>query len=135
MESWRKVWREGVSPQLSSRALEALEHALETDDPTLLQGATTSPPPLQCVIDWPAEAACMLGYCGWKGEDLETVGEVEEYFARICFASDTAMKEPAAVRWLINWFDDTPRDEMRQLLLAEVRLSMADRERGQLAGV
>jgi hypothetical protein len=127
MESWRKVWRDGLAPQLSTTSLEALRRALLTDDPRLLQGATTSPPPLQCVQDWPVEAACVLGFCGWQGEGLETVAQVEEFFARACFEADQRLGEPAACRWFLNWFDDTPRDEMRRLLLAEVNRTLAQR--------
>jgi hypothetical protein len=120
MEAWRKVWREGLAPQLSNHALLALRQALLGDDPRLLQGATTSPPPLQCVQDWAVEAACALGYCGWQGEGLQTVAEVESYFARMCFEADQKLGESAMVRWFLNWFDDTPRAEMRRLLLNEV---------------
>jgi len=127
MESWRKVWREGMAPQLSVAALSALQRALQNDDPRLLQGATTSPPPLECVRDWPVEAACVLGYCGWQGEGLETVAEVEEFFARACFEADQRLGEPAACRWFLNWFDDTPRDEVRRELLAEVTRTLARR--------
>jgi hypothetical protein len=127
IDSWRKVWREGLAPQLSMAAVEALERALQEDDPRLLQGATTTPPPLQCVQDWPVEAACVLGYCGWQGEHLETVAEVEEFFARACFEADQRLGEPAACRWFLNWFDDTPRDEMRRLLLSEVRRTLRQR--------
>lgn len=130
MESWRKVWREGLVPQLTTPGLEALWLALVSDDPRLLQGATTTPPPLQCVQDWPVEAACVLGYCGWQGDGLETVAEVEEYFARACFEADQRLGEPAACRWFLNWFDDTARDEMRRLLLSEVNRELA-RRRGQ----
>jgi hypothetical protein len=35
--------------------------------------------------------------------------------------------EPAACRWLLNWFDEAPRDEMRRLLLAEVSRTLAQR--------
>ncbi len=125
MESWRKVWREGVEPLLSTESLVALRQALVTDDPRLQQGATTTPPPLQCVQDWPVEAACALGYCGWVGDGLETVGEVEEFFASMCFEVDQRIGEPAGCRWFLNWFDETPRDEMRRLLLAEVKRSLA----------
>ena len=45
MESWRKVWREGVEPLLSLGSLEALRNGLANDDARLLQGATTTPPP------------------------------------------------------------------------------------------
>lgn len=127
MESWRKVWREGLAPQLSVAGLDALRRALLNDDPRLLQGATTSPPPLQCVQDWAVEGACALGYSGWHGEGLETVAEVEEYFARLCFEADHRLGEPAACRWFLNWFDDTPRDEMRRGLLAEVNRNLAQR--------
>ena len=125
MESWRKVWREGMVPQLSPAALEALRHALLTDDARLLQGATTTPPPLQCVQDWPVEAACVLGFCGWQGLGLETVAEVEEFFAGACFEADQRLGEPAACRWFLNWYDETPRQEMRRQLLAEVNRSLA----------
>ena len=127
MESWRLVWRDGFVPVLSTAGLESLRDALRGDDPRLTQGSTTTPPPLMCVQDWPVEAACALGFCGWQGDDLETVGEVEEFFARVCFEADQRLGEPAACRWFLNWFDDTPRDEMRRELLAEVEKALADR--------
>ena len=127
MESWRKVWRDGLVPLLSTGGLEALWRALVSDDPRLQQGATTTPPPLQCVADWPVEGACALGFCGWQGDGLETVGEVEEFFARTCFEIDARLGEPAGCRWFLNWFDETPRDEMRRLLLAEVNRALAQR--------
>lgn len=127
MESWRKVWREGVVPLLSTTALDSLQRALTNDDARLLQGATTTPPPLQYVQDWPVEAACALGYCGWQGEGLETVAEVEEFFARICFEIDQRLGEPAACRWFLNWFDETPRHEMRDKLSSEVDRALAQR--------
>ena len=127
METWRQVWREGVAPQLSTAGLEALQKALQADDERLLQGATTSPPPLQCVRDWAVEGACVIGYCGWQGDGLETVAEVEEFFARMCFEIDQQLGEPAACRWFLNWFDDTPRDEMRRELLIEVQRALAQR--------
>lgn len=124
MESWRTVWREGFVPSFNLRGLESLRDALVNDDTILVQGATTMPPPLMCVQDWPIEAACAIGLCGWKGNGLETVGEVEEFFARCCFEADKRLGEAAACRWFLNWFDDTPRDEMRRELLAEVELAI-----------
>lgn len=127
MESWQKVWREGIEPLLSIDALRALHAALLSDDPRLIQGANTTPPPLLCASAEPVEEACVLCYAGWQGEGLETVAEVEEYFARLCFECDQRIGEPAACRWFLNWHDDTPRDEMRQRLLAEVELSLTAR--------
>lgn len=135
MESWRTVWREGFVPELSNRGLQALRDALLSDDQRLTQGSTTTPPPLMCVQDWPVEAACALGFCGWQGEQLETVGEVEEYFARCCFQADQNLGEAAACRWFLNWFDDTPRDQMRRELLAEIELALAERNREVIPAV
>ncbi len=135
MESWKKVWRDGVEPLLSIEGLQALHQGLATDDGRLLQGATTTPPPLACVQDWPVEGACALGYCGWVGDGLETVGEVEEFFARMCFEIDQRLGEPAGCRWFLNWFDETPRDEMRELLLAEVDRSIQLRREVEPADV
>ena len=131
-ERWRageKCGGKGWSRCCRWRGLEALRQGLAKDDGRLLQGATTTPPPLQCVQDWPVEAACALGYCGWVGDGLETVAEVEEFFARMCFEIDQRLGEPAGCRWFLNWFDETPRDEMRAQLLAEVERGLALRRR------
>lgn len=125
MESWRLVWRNGLAKVLSRPALEALRDGLAKDDPNLVQGFTTTPPPLLCVLDWPVEAADALTYSGWKGEGLTTVGECEKYFARCCFEADQLLGEPAACRWFLNTYDDWPRDEMRRELLGEVEWALA----------
>lgn len=124
MESWRKVWRDGFVPLLSGPELEAMRDALRSDDPRLVQGQTTVPPPLIAVQDWPVEAADALGFTGWQGKGLGTVGEVEEHFARLCFEADQRLGEPAACRWFLNWYDATPRAEVFRELLAEVELAV-----------
>src|SRR5262245_55628396 len=134
MESWCKVWRDGVEPLLSTEGLEALRQALRNDDPRPVQGATTTPPPLQCVQDWPVESACALGYCGWVGGGRGTGGEVEEFFARMCFEVDQRLGEPAGCRWFLNWFDETPRGQMRVELGQEVERALKlRRQRAQEA--
>jgi hypothetical protein len=123
MERWREVWRDGFLPSLPPAAVDALRDALRDDDPRLIQGGTTTPPPLACVEDWPCEAGCALGYCGVianGGFGEATVGQAEEFFARMCFEADQRLGEPAACRHFLNWFDDTPRDELRRELLAEL---------------
>lgn len=127
LRSWQEVWRNGFAPLLSTPGLEALAQAIREDDSRLVQGATTTPPPLMCVQDWPCEAACLLGFCGWIGDGLKTVGEVNEHFAKLCFDADQRLGEPAACRWLLNWFDDTPRDVMRRDLLGEVERTLQER--------
>lgn len=129
MESWRKAWREGFAPQLPTEGLEALRDALVSDDPRLLQGATTTPPPLRCVEDWPVEAADAIAFVGWQGGTLatDTVGDVEEFFARTCYEADQLLHEPAGGRWFLTWFDETPRQEMIANLLPEVEIALAER--------
>lgn len=105
---------------LSDAALAALRSALESDDERLIQGATTSPPPLMCVQDWPVEGACLVGYGCWQGDGLETVGEVEEFFARSCFELDKVLGEPGGCRHMLNGYDEMPRDEMLSRVLALV---------------
>lgn len=130
MESWRLVLRTGFMPLWPTKGLEALLHALRTDDSSLIQGATSTPPPLMSVEGWPCEAADAVAYVGWKGEDLLTVGEVEEFFARACFEADQRLGEPAACRRFLNWFDDTPRDEMIAELIPEIEAEL--RRRGEV---
>ena len=139
-ETWRYVWRKGVAPQLSTGHLEALARGLEQDDPRLIQGGTTTPPPLMCGADWPCEAGCLIAYPFAFEEDagpefqgtrqsVKTVGETEEFFARVCFQADQDLGEPAAVRYLLNWYDESPREEVRRKLPAEVRLALAERSK------
>ena len=129
-ERWRIVWREGFVPSLTREQLESLRLALATDDPRLSQGSTTVPPPLMCVADWPVEAACALGYCGWQGgaSEHKNVGQVEEQFARLCYECDQRLGQ-GACRWFLNWFDDMPRPEMLRELLAEVTENLAALDR------
>lgn len=127
MESWRIVWRDGFLPVLSTTGLTALRDALRADDPRLVQGTTTTPPPLMCVQDWPVEAACALGVCGWIGDGLDTVGQVEEHFAKCCFEADARLGEPGACRWFLNAFDDWPRPEMIRNMLPEVEYELGKR--------
>ncbi len=110
----------GISPQLSDAGLEALAVALRDDDPRLVQGVTTEPLPLPHVAFWPVEATCVVGFCGWQGDGLKHVHEVEEWFGKVCIAADVAIDEMAGVRWFFNWADEVPRDVMRAALLPEV---------------
>lgn len=127
MKLWQRVFREGFAPQFSTPCLEQLLSALGRDDPHLLQGATISPPPLACVQDWPVEAACAVSWLCWQGDELERVGDVESAFAQACFEADKRLGESGSCRHFLNWFDDTPRAEMRRELAAEVRRVLSAR--------
>lgn len=122
MERWRRVWREGLAPQLSPPGLLALQTALRRDDPRLLQGAICSPPTLDALRAQPVDCACAIGYCGWIGEGCATVGELEDYFHRVCENADAVFHEAAACRFFLHWFDAVPRSVMRREMLAEVSL-------------
>jgi hypothetical protein len=125
MTPWQRVWRT-AAPLISTPALLALRKALEEDDSRLIQGATTSPTAIMVDRRKPCEGACLLGFVG-MAEGMKSALEVEDHFARMCFRIDEAMGEPAGVRYLLNWYDETPRAEAFCLLLAEVALEIDGR--------
>jgi hypothetical protein len=122
---WQHVFRHGVAPQLSTEQLQALAAALASDDPRLIQGATTFPPPLQCNRDSACQGADPLGFCFLT--EGATVGDVEEQFARVCYLTDQALGFPAAIRDYLAWWDDTDRAEARRALLGEVAAMLDSR--------
>jgi hypothetical protein len=127
MQNWKKVWRDGLVPLLSTRELEALRQGLAGDDMRLIQHATCTPPPSEIFHEEAVEGACALGFCAWQGDRLETVGEVEGFFIRTCLVADEALGEPGACRHFLNWFDETPRAQMRWELLQEVTRAINQR--------
>ncbi len=127
MDDWRRVFRDGLAPLLSERALEALRDALASDDQRLTQGQTTIPPPSSHWQNYPVEGACPVAFCGWQAEELETVAEVEEFFGRMCHEIDRRLGDVMACQRFLGWVDETPREEMLRELLAEVKLALAER--------
>ncbi len=129
--NWLEVWRKGFAPQISTEALIGLRDAWERDDPRILQGKTTTP--LRYVQDWPVEGACSTAYCaavsnggfainddGSVNKNAATVAECEEFFGRVCFKCDQIMGEPAACAFYLNFHDESPREEVRQSMIAEL---------------
>lgn len=127
MEMWRKVWRDGIAPQLSDGALVALVKALRDDDPRIIQGMTCSPPGSARTAGMPVEAACVLGFCGWQAEGLGTVGEVENFFGGIYHGAGALLGWAYGCGEFVEWVDATPRAEMRGGLLAEVEAEQSRR--------
>jgi hypothetical protein len=121
IEKWRDTFRRGIAPTLSDAALEALRVGLLEDDPRVLQGCSTRPPPLTACWSIPCEAACPIGYAGWQGEGIETVGGVEEFLRGVLAESDRLTGERGSARHLLNWVDCSPRDVVRREMLAEIR--------------
>jgi hypothetical protein len=126
-QAWQKAFR-AFLPSLPTAGLGALATALADDERSLIQNATTFPPPLDCASDWPIAAACAIALDVWKGHGLATVGQVGEAFALACAAADARLGAPAACRDFLNWFDETDRAAMRHALLAEVGRALADRD-------
>jgi hypothetical protein len=62
-----------------------------------------------------------------RSRGLRTVRQVEEWFSQVCFQADKSLGEPAVCRWLLNWYDDTPRQSMRIALLAEINAELGRR--------
>jgi hypothetical protein len=130
LESWRKVFREGIVPQVSVAGLQNLAQALERDDPRLLQGVTSNPPALACMANDPVE-----GCCAWcfllldhKRPYQVSVGALDQRFAESCFKASQLCGEAGSARYFLNFLDETPRDEMRKLLLVEVLAALVGRQ-------
>lgn len=127
-EKWRIVWRNGIAHQLSTPGLLALAKALTEDSSTLLQGVTCYPPLMDFFRDQAVLAADAIGFACWQGDGISTVGELEGRFQEICTAADLVFNEPAACRYFLNHYDDTPRENMRIELLPEVQLEIKRRK-------
>jgi hypothetical protein len=128
MESWRKVWREGIQPQVSTIGLITLYKGLKEDGESICQGATTLPPPLQGSLELPVEATDAIGYVAWKAYGADTVGKVEEFFAKLCYEAEQKLGEPAAVRYFIWWYDTMPMDVVRTDLMEEITRELGIRQ-------
>ena len=129
VEPWRAVWR-ASAPLLPTAGLLALRQALRDDDPRLIQGATTEPPPLSYGYACPCEGACLWGFVAWQGgmAGEGCVNEVQSAFAAICHAADQAGEGCGWCAKLLNWWDDTPRSVAIAALLPEVESALSARD-------
>jgi hypothetical protein len=129
MDAWQTVFRAGIAPQLSHRALTALAAALESDDPALIQQGTTEPPPTAGHLSDLVTAACPLAWCGWKGEAIDLVVNVHKWFADVqrgCW--ERIGRLGPFFDAFVHFVDDHPREHVRRELLGEVRGELARRE-------
>lgn len=124
MERWRHCWRNGFAKVLTTEDLLVLKRALEKDDQTLIQEDTVLPPSCVPYLGHPVECACAIAFCGWK-RGLSFVGEVVEFFGKTCCEADQLLGRPSSCRYFLNWFDNAPREEVRQKLLEEVILALS----------
>lgn len=121
---WESAWRQGLAPLLRDGELESLEHALETDDPRLVQGKTT-------VLDADGQVCrtCLLAFIGTL-RGIRDVDELHRFFhctmGRITYRKGVCHYGDAEL--LTSWFDRTPRAQMREQLLQAVREELARRD-------
>jgi hypothetical protein len=122
VEPWRRVFREGIAPQLPLAALEALRHGLLKHDPRLRPGATVD-------VGWTPGGtimqACAIGYAGWKGLQLTTPAEIWMFFEDVCSRANQVLGDPGACGAFINWFDGHRREFVFPPLLTEVNRAIA----------
>jgi hypothetical protein len=139
-ERWRIAWRDCIAPLMSERALKVLAEALETDDQRLVQSGTVVPDGHPMLAEREPTGACAIGLMGWLGYELRTAEKVIDFFERtseraihnaILLAQDRGednkqQRTGAAMMGdFLEWFDSSPRDQMRFDLLQEVWRSLA----------
>ena len=129
MNGWKRAWRSGIAPLLTHDGLMALKAALETDDPRLVQGTTTEPLPIALFSDEAVAGACAVGFCLWQSGGADRVGALHAAFRRLCASADDLLDEALGTIAFLNWFDETPRDDMRRELLAEIDMLVAEPRR------
>lgn len=127
LQRWQRVFRLGIAPAIPTAALIELRAALAADDPKIIQGAVTSPAPLDSLRSVAVHGSDVIGFAAMVGFGLRTVGEVVAHYHAVCEAADVSLRESHACRWFLVWYDETPRDAMRAALMAEIDAVLVDR--------
>lgn len=122
--SWQKVFRDGFAPEMTMDELLAVREALVINDPLMIQDATVEPELSEFVQPC---GACFVSYGLWKANRLSTTMEVSDMFARRCQLADNRLGFHSAIRFFLNWFDETPRQEVFAKLLVEVDAVISER--------
>jgi hypothetical protein len=104
------------------KSLEALRQALVYEDKRLLRGDTLIPLGGWDMPKALVSSCCPVAWCGWQGEGLHMVYEIQDFFARICHEADKLLGEEAACGYFTAAWDanEISRDE----LLSEVELAL-----------
>lgn len=130
--SWQWAWQ-ALAAQQTDAELTSLAEALERNDSRLLQGATCEPAPMEWYFGDEVERACGVCWGLWQVRKCYRVGELDNAFRATLFAADQLLAEPAATRFFVNWFDETPRSIVFPALALEVRAELARRAEGVTA--
>ena len=122
-KDWRHAFR-AIAPDLPTEGLQALVEEIRTHGDRLCQQSVTQPKsPYHGFEDDTPEKACVIGFCGWQGLGLHTVGQVHAYY--IAFGQ-TSHKE---IVDFVDWWDSLPSQALgEQLLLAEVERELHRRK-------
>lgn len=123
-----RVLREGLFPLLEDADLRILRDGMAGDDQAILQGTTIWPNPSGIqFLDMTCECGCPISFIGMRAKGLRSVKHVGDWFTDVCDAIDRAFNEPAACRYLLNYIDDNPRDEVFAELITEIDAELARR--------
>jgi len=98
---------------LSTESLEALPAGLVADDARLIQGGDDDAAAVAVRAGLAGRGACGLATAagrarGWRRWPRSRSSSPDVARDRPCAG------EPAGCRWFLNWFDETPRDDMRR---------------------
>jgi hypothetical protein len=128
-EAWRKVWREGVAPQLSTEGLQGLLDALKRDDSRIITGATTEPPAFSAASSLPIERCDPVIFAMLDGHSPAacTVGLMDEAFGRLAIRCSELCGMPRAIGTLLCWLDEQDRETWRIELMRETSLALIGR--------
>lgn len=123
MQAWQKAWREGIVQQLPTDGLHALREGLQNDDGFLIQGKATEPA-LSPYADGACHGCDPIAYCFFKTDSDSNLRSVERAWARVVGEAAKALGDEFAVRCFHSFWDDSPREEAIEKLLAEVELEL-----------
>lgn len=128
----RKVWVEGIQPQLSDGNLLALARGLAGNDERIIPRAICEPPALSLMQDWPVERADPIAFAYWQGDRAgsATVGEIEDDWVECILTADETLGLVLSTTHFLTWLEEVPRDQWRRFLLALVNAEL--RRRGVL---
>jgi hypothetical protein len=129
IEAWRKIWREGLVPQLSTDGLQGLLDALKRNDSRIITGATTEPPAFSAASNLPIERCDPIIWAMLDGHGPAacTVGLMDEAFARLAIRCSELCGMPRAIGTLLCWIDDQDRETWRTELMREIHLALIGR--------
>jgi hypothetical protein len=129
VEAWRKIWREGVVPQLSTEGLQSLLDALRRDDCRIITGSTTIPPAFSAASNLPIEQCDPVIFAMLDGHSPYscTVGLMDEAFARLAIRCSELCGFPRAIGTFLCWVDEQDRETWRMELMREVNLALVAR--------